>query len=46
MEQVTAFKFDARIQLFYCKKDLARDSDQKLDHPNYLVDKLKTNMFK
>jgi len=45
-EQVTASKFDARIQLFYCTCKLVNGSDQKMDHPNYLVDTLKTIMFK
>ena len=45
-EQVQAAKFDSRAQIFYLSKRLKQDSQFKLEHPNYLTDRLKTSIFK
>mmetsp|Transcript_25194 Transcript_25194/g.33740 ORF Transcript_25194/g.33740 Transcript_25194/m.33740 type:complete len:115 (-) Transcript_25194:1836-2180(-) len=45
-EQVTASKFDSRVQVFYFNKKLKQDMEKKLEHPNYLTDRLKTSIFK
>ena len=44
-EQVTAQKFDSRIQLIYERKGYSV-SGQELDHPNDLTDSLKTMIFR
>ena len=44
-EQVTAKKFDSRIQLVFQKKGYSQDS-KDLEHPNYLTDELKTQIFR
>ena len=45
-EQVVAQKFDTRMQIVFLRNDFAQDVNDALDHPNYLVDHLKTKIFK